>query len=296
MPDIVTDIELPPLSLENLQHINWLTTIMLHTNTTTLRNKLISSFRTLMSFNLSHSLRHTCTLSPVTGGGRHWEWQQMRFPDVSLVGTWLPTADLPHSSSSPWLPPRTLRPQQIRFFFICLSLCIHELSHSSLSLTVFSPSVDFSVGLCHFDSVRGPCEAHWASARYEKNNAKNNLNKSLLSEFSWNKIQLIIWSCFISSCRKNMLAFYISANHRHVCLYHWYSFLISYKTCQITLTSNVRELTSMSWWRGCGGVTLSNSTPASVNSPDIFNQTSSSCLYRQNQVSPNMPKPIGVCA
>lgn len=69
MPDIVTDIELPPLSLENLQHINWLTTIMLHTNTTTLRNKLISSFRTLMSFNLSHSLRHTCTLSPVTGGG-----------------------------------------------------------------------------------------------------------------------------------------------------------------------------------------------------------------------------------
>lgn len=140
------------------------------------------------------------------------------------------------------------------------------------------------------------CEAHWASARYEKNNAKNNLNKSLLSEFSWNKIQLIIWSCFISSCRKNMLAFYISANQRHVCLHHWYSFLISYKTCQITLTLNVRELTSMSWWRGCGGVTLSNSTPASVNSPDIFNQTSSSCLYRQNQVSPNMPKPIGVCA
>lgn len=81
----------------------------------------------------------------------------MRSPDVALVGTWLPTADLSHSSSSPWLAHRTFCPQQFHLFFIYLSLCfcVSTISPISLSLTVVSPSAAFSVCLHHFDLVCG---------------------------------------------------------------------------------------------------------------------------------------------
>lgn len=86
-------------------------------------------------FNIRYSQTHTLWQQD-----RHREWQQLRSPDIALVGKWLPTANLFHSSSSfPFLVRRTLRPQPIYYFFVCLSVFpwLLSLLHSSV------PSADF---------------------------------------------------------------------------------------------------------------------------------------------------------
>ena len=144
-----------------------------------------------MSFNLSHSLHHTCTPAPVPGGGgiesdSRWEsqtslsWEHGCQQLICPILHPLCDCRLAHFAHNKSASSSSVSRCASMNYLTLLSLSL-SLSHCLLSicrLFRWSLSLWFSLW---------SREAHWSSVRYEKNNNQNSLNKSLLSEFSWNK-------------------------------------------------------------------------------------------------------------
>ena len=214
----MTDIEPPPLSLENLQHINSLTTIMLHTHTHKRHNIKKQEINLIVPH--INVIQFISLSPPHRGGGiesdSRWEsqtslsWehgcQQLICPILHPLRD-CRLAHFAHNKSA-----------SSSSVSRCASMNYLTLLSLSLSLTVFSPSVDFSVGLCHFDSVCGPVKLTDLQYDMKKTTTKTILTSRCCLSFLETKIQLILSSCLISSRQNKMLATFLQTTDMFVCI------------------------------------------------------------------------------